>query len=168
MELSEFREVLEAGWRQLDEAVDGLDEAAVLAPGVVGQWSAKDLLGHVAAWEQVALRLLDQFRAGGPLSGVAGAQVDAYNAAESERRAALPLAAVRAELADTRRRLREHLAALSEEEWRAAVGVERPGTLGAWVGGSLGGPLGPGTHPAEHAHHLLVWRVRRSSDVQNG
>jgi hypothetical protein len=95
---------------------------------------------------------------------VSGAGVDAYNEAESRRRAALTLDEVRAELAETRRELRERLAALPEEDWAAVVDAERGATFGGWVGGVTGGPLGPGTHPAEHAHHILLARVRTSAE----
>ena len=35
--------VVEASWRRLDSSVEGLGEAALLEPGVVGEWSLKDI-----------------------------------------------------------------------------------------------------------------------------
>ncbi|HWQ11427.1 MAG TPA: DinB family protein [Roseiflexaceae bacterium] len=158
-----FLEVLEASWRQLDEAIEGLDDAAMTEPGVTGAWSVKDLLGHVAAWEQLALRHIEDWRAGAAPQGVWGPAVDSFNAAESERRREAPLAAVREELTGTRQRLRAALAGLTDSDWDAVVGEgEDAAPLSRWVGGSLGGALGPGTHAAEHAHQILLWRLRRT------
>jgi hypothetical protein len=157
MNITDFRTVLEASWRQFDEAIAELDEAAMTEAGVVEDWSVKDLLGHVAAWERRAIGILERLGAGEPLGGGAPGGAEAFNAAESARRSGAPLAAIEHELADTRAQLRALLAALSEEQWRTVVGDEE---LGEWIGGTLGGPLGPGTHAAEHAHHILVWRVR--------
>jgi uncharacterized protein (TIGR03083 family) len=160
MNSADFREVLEASWRELDEALAGLDEAAMVEPGVVEDWSVKDLLGHVAAWEQRAIGILERFNAGEQLGNGVSGGTDAFNATESARRSETPLAAIERELADTRARLRALLAALSEEQWQTVVDGDRNEALGAWIGGTLGGPLGPGTHAAEHAHNILVWRVR--------
>jgi hypothetical protein len=163
MDRESFLKALEASWRQLDDALDGLDDAAIAEPGVVEAWSVKDLLGHVAAWEQLALRYIDQWRAGAALDSPGGPAMDAFNAAEAARRRDLPLEAVREELAGTRRRLREELLALSDAGWDAVVGGgEQPAPLSRWVGGALGGALGPATHAAEHAHHILRWRVGRA------
>src|SRR5690242_1709047 len=47
---------------QFDAAIAGLDEAALVEPGVVGDWSVKDLIGHVAAWEQLVIESVAQWR----------------------------------------------------------------------------------------------------------
>jgi hypothetical protein len=158
MNVEDFRAVLEASWHQFDEAIAGLDEVAMAERGVVEDWSAKDLLGHVTAWERRAVGILERFGAGEQVGDGTPGGADVFNAAESARRSGRPLAEIEQEFAGTRAQLRTLLAAISEEQWRTPVGGDE---LGAWVGGTLGGPLGPGTHAAEHAHHILVWRVRR-------
>jgi hypothetical protein len=37
---------------RLEETLIGLSEAQLIQPGVVGEWSIKDVLAHLAAWEQ--------------------------------------------------------------------------------------------------------------------
>src|ERR1700682_1569184 len=37
---------------RLMEAIEGLSDAALLEPGVVGDWSIKDILAHLSAWER--------------------------------------------------------------------------------------------------------------------
>src|SRR5579871_1915142 len=78
--------IVEENWRQLDAAVDGLDESALVEPGVVEGWSVRDLLGHVTAWEQAALRRLEESARGEAPATDEGASVDAFNAAEAARR----------------------------------------------------------------------------------
>jgi DinB superfamily len=51
MTADEVREHIESSWRELDELVGGLDEAALTAPGDNG-WAVKDHLVHVGAWER--------------------------------------------------------------------------------------------------------------------
>jgi hypothetical protein len=41
--------------RQLEKNLHALTPAEKVAPGVVGEWSVKDLLAHLVAWEQLLL-----------------------------------------------------------------------------------------------------------------
>src|SRR5262245_29210550 len=125
MERQQLLAVVEDTWRQLDAAIDGLDEAALTEPGVVEAWSIKDLLGHITAWEQMALRRVDRWRRGEPLIDPDWTSTDAYNAGEAARRRDVPLSAVRAESAETRQRLRATLKALTDDEWATAVGEDQ-------------------------------------------
>jgi hypothetical protein len=155
--------VIEASWQTLDEAIGALAGAALSEPGVVGEWSVVELIGHVSAWEQQALRHIAQWRAGEPLTALGGP--DAYNAAEAERRRGWTAEQALAEQAETRRQLRETILSLSDADWAAPVALgERRGTLGDVVGGDLGGD-GPGDHAAEHARHIRDWRARREDGM---
>lgn len=109
--------VVEETWGQVDAAIAGLDEAAMLEPGVVEEWSIKDLLGHVTAWEQMALLHVERWRRGEtPGGGDANFSVDAYNTTEAARRSAWSLAQVQAEAVETRERLRATLQSLTDDE----------------------------------------------------
>src|SRR5262245_8659020 len=153
--------VVEDTWRQLDAAIDGLDEAALTESGIVEAWSIKDLLGHITTWEQMALRRVDRWRRGEPLVEPDWTSTDDYNADEAARRRDWPLARIREDLAATRQQLRATLEALTDEEWASVAGEgELRAPIGDWVGGDLGG-AGPGTHAAEHAQHIRAWRDAR-------
>lgn len=39
--------------RSLEALLAGLSSAQMTAPGVIGRWSAKDILAHLAAWEEL-------------------------------------------------------------------------------------------------------------------
>ena len=162
MDRGEVRTVVEDSWRQLDAALADLDAAALAEPGVVGDWSVKDLVGHVAAWEQRALHLIAAWRGGAGRDGIEDVAVEDYNAAEAERRHAWSLAQVQAEAAETRAQLRQALEALTDEDWVAPLRVgEQEAQVGTWVGNVLGGAL-PGSHADEHAGQIWSWRVARA------
>ena len=76
------------------------DELARPATIGGGDWSAKDLLGHVAFWEELAIQALEAIRAGRPANaeaifGAGATGVDAANARNQEHTAAQSLAVVR-------------------------------------------------------------------------
>ncbi len=164
--------IVEASQRRFDEAIAGLDDAAMIEPGVVEQWSIKDLVSHIAAWEHLVVQYLERWRRGEPALEPTWSSADEYNAGESARRHTWTLTQVRDDAAETRRRLQALLVGMTDEKWDMQMtmrGRERP--LGAWVGGALSGDDGPGTHAAEHARQIVAWRSKRESgrapDQQN-
>ncbi|HMQ32739.1 MAG TPA: DinB family protein [Chloroflexaceae bacterium] len=161
MDQQQFIEVVTRSWRAFDEAIAGLDDAALTEPGVVGDWSIKDLLGHTAAWEQQAIRHIEQWLRDERITRVAGLEVDRFNAAEGERRRGWPLAEAREEHAATRQRLLAAVASLPEVAWSSVVQLESgQQTLGEIIARDLGGD-GPADHAAEHARHIAAWRAAR-------
>jgi Mycothiol maleylpyruvate isomerase N-terminal domain len=83
---------LEAAWAALTESYAGVPDAKLVEPGVVDDWSVKDVLAHVTTWEQEALRHLPLIIAGGtPPRYAAQGGIDAFNAraAEAGRRRSL-------------------------------------------------------------------------------
>ena len=159
MNPKEMLDVLEDSQRRFDASIDGLDDATMAIPGVVGEWSVQDLVGHVTAWELLIVQRIDRERRGEPQIEPDWASADEYNAREVERRRGWSLAQVRDEAADTRKRLRALLAAITDEEWATVITVrERECSLGDWIGGALNGEDGPGTHSSEHAGQIQAWR----------
>lgn len=166
MTTQEMIAIVDASWRDLDASTAGLNDAALLEHGVVAAWSIKDVLGHVTAWELLALQYLECGRRGEPPPESEWDSTDAYNAHEADQRASWTLAQVREEAAGIRRRLRAMLETITADEWAFGVTIgnrERP--LGEWVGGALNGAEGPGTHAAEHAAQIRAWRACRAPGV---
>lgn len=138
-------------WKELRDAFRGLTKEALLEPGVVGSWSVRDVLVHVASWDEEALKALPVVVDGGRVprySDMYGG-IDAFNALTQERKASLNLEQVIQELEDTHRRLVDFLEGVPD----AAFATEgrflrrlRQDTYG---------------HYREHAEQINAWREKR-------
>jgi len=49
---------LEEEWRGFQESYAGLSDSQLMKSGVTGDWSVRDILAHVTAWEQEVLKHL--------------------------------------------------------------------------------------------------------------
>ena len=108
--------LLESAWAEFQESYAGLPDAALLEPGVAGEWSVKHVLAHVHTWEEEALAQLPVIAAGGtPPRYAASGGIDAFNARAFARMRELPLAEVRRRLEDGHGRLVELVRSAPEE-----------------------------------------------------
>ena len=64
MKRDELTEALETARAKLDAALDGLTEAELEGPGPGSDWSVKDYLAHVTAWDVDLLTNLGKARRG--------------------------------------------------------------------------------------------------------
>jgi hypothetical protein len=87
---------LDRAWKEFEESYAGLSDAELLAPGVTGQWSVRDIIAHVTWWEEEALTHLPHILEGRrpPRYSVKYGGIDAFNALMTEKRKGLPLAEV--------------------------------------------------------------------------
>ena len=51
MNKQELIQRIETDWARLQASLDGLSEEQLHTPGVVGEWTIKDVLAHIAAWQ---------------------------------------------------------------------------------------------------------------------
>jgi hypothetical protein len=51
MTKDELIQKIESEWANLQSALDGLTEEQMHQPGVVGDWTIKDILAHITAWQ---------------------------------------------------------------------------------------------------------------------
>ena len=101
---------LEAAWAALRESYAGVPESKLVEPGVVDDWSVKDVLAHVTTWEQEALRHLPLIIAGGrPPRYAAQGGIDAFNARAAEAGRQMSLAEVLRRRDETHARLLEFI-----------------------------------------------------------
>jgi len=49
-----YLSLIETHWTKWLDAIAGLDDDQIIEPGTCGEWSVKDLFGHVAVWDEVA------------------------------------------------------------------------------------------------------------------
>src|SRR5690606_16917139 len=94
-------ERIETHGRELLAALEGIPEEHLLAPGAVGTWSVKDLLGHIAYWDGEATARVRRILAGEPARRPGEPHWQRRNAREAALRADWPLDRVWSELHDT-------------------------------------------------------------------
>ena len=101
---SEATAALEAARRETLDAIDGIPEEKMATPAF-GAWSVKDVLCHLASWEQLAVADLQRIARGErPVpDGVDYSDGDAWNARFVEARRNASPATVVAELRARRR-----------------------------------------------------------------
>jgi uncharacterized protein (TIGR03083 family) len=110
---------IEDGWKDLHDVLDGLTDEEMSAPGAVGEWSVRDLLAHVATWEEEALKALPIIVQGGKLPRYASVGgIDAFNAREQEAKRSLSLDRLRIDMAATHQRLLALLDRVPESAYR--------------------------------------------------
>ena len=64
MKKQSLLDTLDKAWQEFKESYRGLTEAQISQPGVIGEWSVKDIIGHVTTWEEEALKALALIIAG--------------------------------------------------------------------------------------------------------
>ena len=152
---------LEEGQAKLDALLGRLSEKELNRPATIGggDWSARDLIGHIAFWEEVALAVLDAWRRGATLNlakAFAPGGTDGMNAWNQERKARWSLQRVQRDAQKTHGTLLKEMERLSEEEWRSLVssGTARRSRLGTRLGSVLGAPKRPFGHAFAHIPDL--------------
>ena len=132
----------------------GLDERILCQQPVMGGWTAKDLLAHVAHWDAFFTRSVEMGLAG-RASEVADVSLDERNAAMHAERQAWSLTAVLDELAAARTAFPEVFSAVPDGsldvEWQFGWGRATLRRIAKWRG----------YHDSEHATQIEDWRASR-------
>lgn len=143
---------LDAAWSAFNESYAGLPDSRLLEPGVVDDWSVKDILAHVTIWEEEALTHLPLIIAGGrPPRYVTYGGIDAFNDQMTARQRGLTLAEVRRQLDDTHRRLIDFIQSAPAGQFSRETRARRRLRLDTY-----------GHYPL-HAEMIRAWREQRSA-----
>jgi len=114
--VSSLVERVERAWRAFQCSYAGLSDARMTEPGVVGDWSVKDVIAHVTTWEEEALKHLPLIIAGGrPPRYVTVGGIDAFNDRVTMQKRGLSLAEVLRESDHTHRRLIAFIESVPQE-----------------------------------------------------
>jgi len=159
-------EVLEALEREREgflDLIEGLSEQDLQQPGVVGEWSIKDILAHLSRWEAELVKLLWQAHRGGTpttqqiqalLSDDDTVNTRWYN--ESRQR---PLERVLEDFHGVRNQTLRRVESFSDKDLnddRRYPWLEgKP--LWEWIEGDSFG------HEAEHAAQIRLWLEKRQA-----
>jgi hypothetical protein len=136
------------------ELLSRVSPAALTTPGLGGgDWSPKDLLGHLESWEEHALDALDAWERGepAPIGGqLQDLGTDEVNRREVQRKAAWSLDRVRSSAAATHVRLLARLDAVGDQRWASPTTSGEQDRVGGRSGSILGGQLGGFRHDPDH------------------
>jgi hypothetical protein len=147
--------------RTLLELIDRLPARALSRTGLGGgDWSPKDLIGHLESWEEHALEALDAWERGERAAidrDLEAVGLDGVNAREVERKATGRAREVFDRAAKTHASLIDAVKAIDDAHWDAPVRARGKRTLGQRVGGILGGPEGPFRHDRAHVQEVKAF-----------
>lgn len=117
---SELLAAIEKERGALEAQLDQLSDEQKTMSGVVGDWSVKDVLAHLAAWEQMCLGWYEAGRRGEvpplPAPGFKWNQTPALNRQIDEQHKDQPLAQVEAGFQNSHRQIMSVISRLSDEE----------------------------------------------------
>lgn len=134
-------------WGALQDAIAGLTDEQLTTPGVTGHWSVRDLMAHVAAWEEEALHALPIIVDGGRLPKYASqGGIDAFNARNQEAQRDSSLEVLRHDMAATHQRLLAYVQRAPESAYAAE---------GRWLKRLRLDAYG---HWQQHTEQILSWR----------
>ncbi len=111
MDRTEIFQRIESTWQELQEAIDGIPAGRMEEPGVADEWSVKDLIGHVAYWEQVLSAKLQHLE---PDEVVKDLSTDQINARAQEQISVRSLEEVQAEFTEVHDQLMHTLQAMEQ------------------------------------------------------
>jgi hypothetical protein len=146
--------ILERDRRTTLGLLERLPARAITTRGLGGgDWSPKDLIGHLESWDQHALDALEAWARGEPApSDVAlrSAGLNGLNRAEVERKSRWSAARSFRSASDTHERIVAAIRSLPDDRWLVPATRRARRPLGRSIGGILGGPSGPFRHDAAH------------------
>jgi uncharacterized damage-inducible protein DinB len=163
MTLDEILDALEDTRENFLDAIDGLSEEQLCEPDVIGNWSVKDILHHLAMWEAEMVKLLWQALQGVRPTTVHFSKqgVDQINAAWHEQGKDRPLARVMEDFIAVRKQTSRRLQAFQERDLTDAQRYPwlRGHALWEWVAEDSF------KHEAEHTAQILAWRNRKGYGI---
>src|SRR6266699_4214024 len=116
MDKQQLLKQLEKAWRTIEESYAGLSDSQLTEPGVMDNWSVKDILAHVTTWEEEVLKYLPLILTGGkPPRYIQSGGIDAFNAQMAEQKRGLALSEVLRQLDETHRRLLDYIRSVPAE-----------------------------------------------------
>lgn len=139
---AELIDRIERSWQAWVNAVDGIPDDRLAEP-IVGHWSTKDLLGHVAFWEAWVIGDCQRIVAGEPETGE---EMDPINQGQVAENTDATVAAQKRYRQDAHANLIAYLGSIDANEPTFSLLVE------ALAGETWG-------HYREHTAEVLKWRA---------
>jgi hypothetical protein len=131
-------QTIEIERKALEKFLDELTHAQLTRPGLVGEWSAKDVLAHLIEWEQMVLNWYSAGVKGKvpvtPAEGFNWAQLPQLNQQIYEKHRDRPLADIQKEFKSSFKKILSTIQGLSDEDLfrRGRFAWTKNNTLGAY------------------------------------
>ena len=151
---------MEAARGELQKVIDGLSDEELLAPGVVGGWSVRDVLQHISLWEAELVKLLVHLPQGRKPPGErysGEVDIDKLNAKWHAETRDRPLEHVLTDFQAVRKQTVRRVEALAD----ADLEVVKPHSwlrgrpVWVWIADETW------EHDREHAEQIRAWREAR-------
>jgi hypothetical protein len=159
MTKDEILDALEDERENLLDAIEGLSDEVMLEAGVVGDWSIKDILAHLSAWEAELVKLLWQASHGERPSGIyaSGVPVDEVNTVWSQAARSRPLDRVIDDFISVRKQTIRRVEPFSDADLSDPQRYPwlKGNPLWEWIGSDSF------KHESEHAAQIREWRANR-------
>ena len=151
---------IEQEWAKLQASLDGLTEEQMHAPVGVGEWSIKDILAHIAAWQSRLITAMFKAERGfTPDTTEGGAIVDRLNEQWYREMKDRPFEQVWDDLDSSYHQLLKRIESWSDRD------LFDPKRF-AWMRGDPFATYIAGDsyeHYAEHAVHIEAWRKQQET-----
>lgn len=143
--------------RDLRRAIQGLSEEEMTQVQAEGEWTIKDVLGHIASWEEICLEPLRRYADGDPFAAEVTKDYLGLNEGLAARKQDIPLDVILDEWDAIRQELVAAANKLSAEQWEQRV-------LFPWGDeGAVAEMLDElYQHELEHVHAIQQWRADRA------
>ena len=140
---------LDAAWTELTESYAGLTDVQMTEPGVIEDWSVKDIIAHVSTWEAEALKHLPVIMTGGtPPRYVTYGGLDAFNAKMTRQKRDVSLAEVLHQRDETHERLVDFVRNSPADQFAGETRARRRLRLDTY------------SHYPLHTEPIRRWRLR--------
>lgn len=158
MTQDEILDALEDQREAFLEAIDGLSDEQLEQPGVIGDWSIKDIMFHLTMWESELVKLLWQAAQGVQPTTVhfSKVSVDERNAAWSALARDRSLEQVIDDFAGVRKQTSRRLAAFKDKDLQDPKRYPwlKDHPLWVWIAEDSF------KHEAEHTAQIIQWRQK--------
>ncbi len=151
---------LRAARRELYDSLSGISDEELMRPNAAAKWSIKDLLGHIAAWDEETLRIIQAFAMQtNPLYSYSisdRSDFAVWNAEQVQLRQDRSMEQIRLELENSRRDLIQIVEGLTDQ-------VLMRSKVTPWGKQRTGFELleEAAAHDLEHARDVRSWRKKR-------
>jgi uncharacterized protein (TIGR03083 family) len=156
MTRNELLTAMKAARAEMDAALTGLTDEQLVEPGVLGEWTMKDLLAHLTAWEVELVTALGQLQRGQrPRPMPSDDETDRLNATWHAEQQSRPLERVLADFRAVRTQSLRQVERLTDAElhepraWLKGESLEMIVTVETFE------------HEAEHLPHIREWRKQK-------